>query len=116
MNKIINFKQLEGLTGGDSDFCKALLTGFLKEVGGEWDNCLESLKQKDYKKARFEIHKLSGSCSAVFAIDLVKNLSSVEESLINNSFENEEFSFMLDKIDDAITRQLREEIERYIQT
>ena len=114
MSKIVNIEEFKKYTGGDIDFCLSLLGIFLKDIEEEWSATLDALEQEDYKKVQAQMHRLGGSCAAVFATELAESFYVAEKAIIDNNHKNEAFLLLLDKIGVIVTQQLAQEIEGYI--
>mgnify|MGYP003949472475 CR=1 FL=1 len=114
MSKIVNIEKFKEYAGGDIDFCLSLLGTFIEDIEEGWGVALDALEQEDYKRVQAQMHKLGGSCAAVFAVELSKSFYTAEKAVVENNHKNEAFLLLLDKIGVIITQQLCKEIKGYI--
>ena len=70
MSKIVNIEKFKEYASGDIDFCLRLLGTFIEDIEEGWGVALDALEQEDYKRVQAQMHKLGGSCAAVFAVAL----------------------------------------------
>ena len=87
---------------------------FIEDIEEGWGVALDALEQEDYKRVQAQMHKLGGSCAAVFAVELSKSFYTAEKAVVENNHKNEAFLLLLDKIGVIITQQLCKEIKGYI--
>lgn len=86
IEKNLNFSQLKEISNGDETFFKEMLQTFIDETKEGIKKLKESSENKNWKMVAEYAHKISAPCNHISATTLYNYLKSLENSIRNNEF------------------------------
>ena len=109
---ILDIHSLKQLLGNDTEICKEILIEFVKTTEDTWNIVKDALSLGDYTLAKFQLHKILGSCSSIFAEESKVNIHRAGQLILTGSYTKETFILVIDSIESSLNN-LKGEIEYF---